>query len=56
MNSLFSRSIILSIQPHEFNECDFTVSVSPDVVWYLRAENVCAKEAWIRHILSEGVG
>ncbi|KAK6730311.1 hypothetical protein RB195_007025 [Necator americanus] len=37
----------LEVTLHEFNECEFSVSVGGDVIWYLRAENPHARTLWI---------
>lgn len=37
------------IQPHEFDECRFDVSLN-DNVWYLRAENFDARQKWIDNL------
>lgn len=37
---------IVLLQPHEFDECRFDVSVN-DCVWYLRAETVENKQNWV---------
>ena len=34
------------LQPHEFDECRFDVSVN-DCVWYLRAETPEEKQRWV---------
>lgn len=39
----------LSVQPHEFDECRFDVSVN-DSVWYLRAEDPEHRLQWIESI------
>lgn len=36
----------VSLQPHEFDECRFDVSVN-DCVWYLRADSVESKQHWV---------
>lgn len=36
-------------QLHEFDECRFDVSVG-DCVWYLRAENLDARNKWVESI------
>ncbi|RCN25286.1 PH domain protein [Ancylostoma caninum] len=38
----------LEVTLHEFNECEFSVSVGTDVVWYLRAENPHSRTLWIK--------
>ncbi|WKX92242.1 hypothetical protein Q1695_010349 [Nippostrongylus brasiliensis] len=37
----------LEVTLHEFNECEFSVSVG-DIVWYLRAENPHSRTFWIK--------
>lgn len=39
----------LSVQPHEFDECRFDISVN-DSVWYLRAEDPEHRLQWIESI------
>lgn len=39
----------LSVQPHEFDECRFDISVN-DSVWYLRAEDPEHRSQWIESI------
>lgn len=38
--------VIFKLQPHEFDECRFDVSVN-DCVWYLRAETKEDKQYWV---------
>ncbi|CAJ0594002.1 unnamed protein product [Cylicocyclus nassatus] len=38
----------LEITLHEFNDCEFSVSVGADVTWYLRAENPKNRSLWIK--------
>ncbi|EYC38066.1 hypothetical protein Y032_0745g2004 [Ancylostoma ceylanicum] len=38
----------LEVTLHEFNECEFSVSVGTDVIWYLRAENPHSRTLWIK--------
>uniref|UniRef100_A0A672HMT2 Sesquipedalian n=1 Tax=Salarias fasciatus TaxID=181472 RepID=A0A672HMT2_SALFA len=46
----FSRGFfLLSVQPHEFDECRFDISVN-DSVWYLRAEDPEHRLQWIDSI------
>lgn len=40
---------LLSLQPHEFDECRFDISVN-DSVWYLRAEDPEHRLQWIESI------
>lgn len=40
---------LLSVQPHEFDECRFDISVN-DSVWYLRAEDPEHRLQWIESI------
>ncbi|KAK6018051.1 hypothetical protein OSTOST_16412 [Ostertagia ostertagi] len=40
------------INLHEFNECEFSVSVG-DVVWYLRAENPHSRNYWIKALTKD---
>uniref|UniRef100_A0A4W6G8P6 Ceramide transporter 1a n=1 Tax=Lates calcarifer TaxID=8187 RepID=A0A4W6G8P6_LATCA len=42
-------SFLLSVQPHEFDECRFDISVN-DSVWYLRAEDPEHRLQWIESI------
>ncbi|KAK6027830.1 PH domain protein [Ostertagia ostertagi] len=42
----------LEINLHEFNECEFSVSVG-DVVWYLRAENPHSRNYWIKALTKD---
>ncbi|VDL87510.1 unnamed protein product [Nippostrongylus brasiliensis] len=45
---MFARLRSLMRKPlHEFNECEFSVSVG-DIVWYLRAENPHSRTFWIK--------
>ena len=37
---------MISLQPHEFDECRFDVSVN-DCVWYMRAESPEEKQKWL---------
>lgn len=46
--SLFMSSP-LPVQPHEFDECRFDISVN-DSVWYLRAEDPEHRQQWIESI------
>lgn len=43
------ESSLLSVQPHEFDECRFDISVN-DSVWYLRAEDPEHRLQWIESI------
>lgn len=42
---------IIFLQPHEFDECRFDVSVN-DCVWYLRADTVEDKQHWVEALES----
>ncbi|CAD6196008.1 unnamed protein product [Caenorhabditis auriculariae] len=35
------------VTPHDFDECEFTVSMGDDVTWYMKAENAQSKMLWI---------
>lgn len=52
MNALLSLSLL---QPHEFDECRFDISVN-DSVWYLRAEDPEHRLQWIESIELHKVG
>jgi collagen type IV alpha-3-binding protein len=42
-----SKNVLFSfLQPHDFDECRFDVSVN-DCVWYLRAETPEEKQHWV---------
>uniref|UniRef100_A0A1I7XP45 Collagen type IV alpha-3-binding protein n=1 Tax=Heterorhabditis bacteriophora TaxID=37862 RepID=A0A1I7XP45_HETBA len=40
----------VNITSHEFDECEFTVNIGADLVWYLKAENSHSKDLWMKAI------
>ena len=49
MSNNYQWPLLLSVQPHEFDECRFDISMN-DSVWYLRAEDPEQRLQWIESI------
>lgn len=47
--------LLFSLQPHDFDECRFDISVN-DSVWYLRAQDPDHRQQWIDAIEQHKVG
>lgn len=51
-----SKFIKLSyFQAHEFDECEFSIGMGENVIWYLKAENSQSKLLWMRSVVRETV-
>ncbi|CAI2301535.1 unnamed protein product [Caenorhabditis sp. 36 PRJEB53466] len=51
--SIFLKNAIISA--HEFDECEFSISMGENVIWYLKAENSQSKLLWMRSVVRETV-
>ncbi|CAB3408032.1 unnamed protein product [Caenorhabditis bovis] len=51
--SIYLKNAIITA--HEFDECEFSISMGENVTWYLKAENAASKLLWMRSIVRETV-
>ncbi|KAJ1371854.1 hypothetical protein KIN20_033885 [Parelaphostrongylus tenuis] len=49
--SISIKSIRITL--HEFNDCEFMVSVGEDIAWHLRAENTHKRALWIKALTQD---
>lgn len=49
--SILIKSIEITL--HEFNDCEFMVSVGGDIAWHLRAENTHMRTLWVKALTQD---